>query len=99
MSVPEAVFGLLCAFVVVYCVLQDRWEPLAALALILAAFAVAMGKMVDEFEVGQKGLKGRFRRPSVKANYEVLSAEAEDDPLKPPRLGPESAPEKGSPED
>jgi hypothetical protein len=98
-SVPEAVFGLLCAFVSIYCLIEDRWEPLAALALILAAFAVAMGKMVDEFEVGQKGLKGRFRRPSVKADYEVLNAEVEDDSLKPPQQGPESAPEKGSPED
>jgi len=98
MSVPEAVLGLLCAFVAVYCVLEARWEPLAALALILATFAVAMGKMVGDFEVGQRGLKGRFRRPSVDASYEVLGAEAEYDRLKPPRPGPGSAPEKGSPE-
>ncbi|HTW42416.1 MAG TPA: hypothetical protein VMD79_08880 [Solirubrobacteraceae bacterium] len=98
MSVQEAAFGLLCAFVAVYCVLEARWEPFAALALILAAFAVAMGRMVDEFEVGQKGLKGKFRRPSVQADYEVLSAEAPFDGLKPPRPGLEPAPEKGSPE-
>jgi hypothetical protein len=98
MSVQEAAFGLLCAFVVVYCLLEARWEPLAALALILAAFAVAMGRMVDEFEVGKKGLKGKFRRPSVKGDYEVLNAEVEYERLKPPPPGPGSAPEKGSPE-
>jgi hypothetical protein len=99
MSVPEAAFGLLCAFVAVYCVLEERWEPIAALALILAAFAVAMGKMVGAFEVGRKGLKGEFPRTSVEGDYEVLDAGVEYDPLKPPQPGLESAPEKGSHED
>jgi hypothetical protein len=83
-------FGVLCAFVVVYCALENRWEPLASLALILAAFAVALPRMVGAWEVGSKGVKGHFP-PTVEGEFERLK------PPRPP--GPALAQEKGSPED
>jgi hypothetical protein len=77
-------FGILCGFVAVYCVLEERWEPLAALALVLAAFAVAYPRMVGRWRVGGTP-------PAVEGEFERL---------KPPQqLGQESARETGSPED
>lgn len=43
--------GLLCAFVVVYCALEDRWEPLASLALVVAAFAVAYPRITGRVRI------------------------------------------------
>jgi hypothetical protein len=84
------VFGLLCTFVVIYCVLEGTWEPLASLALILAAFAVAMPRMVGRWKVGSTGAEGHFP-PTVDGEFELLKP--------PPRQDPESPQEKGSPED
>lgn len=82
--------ALLAGFVVVYCLLEGRWEPLASLALILAAFAVAFPRMVGYWEFGGKGVKGQFP-PSVESEFERV---------KPPRQSPPGpALEKGSPED
>jgi hypothetical protein len=57
-------FGALCAFVVVYCVLEGQWEPLAALALVLGAFAVALPRMVGRWRVGGTPpmVEGEFER-------------------------------------
>lgn len=83
------IFGLLCAFVVVYCLLEGKWEPLASLALILAAFAVALPRMVGAWEVGSKGVKGHF--PSVvEGDFEIRPPQSRD---------PGSAQAKGSPVD
>jgi hypothetical protein len=84
------VFGLLCAFVVIYCVLEGTWEPLASLALILAAFAVALPRMVGPWKVGGTGAEGNFP-PTVDGEFERLTPRPQPD-LEPPR-------EKGSPED
>jgi hypothetical protein len=82
-------FGLLCAFVVVYCMVEARWGPLASLALILGAFSVALPRMVGDWEVGREGVKGRFP-PTVEGEYERLKP--------PPQPPPGPAPTKGSPE-
>jgi hypothetical protein len=84
------VFGLLCAFVVIYCVLERTWEPLASLGLILAAFAVAMPRMVGRWKVGSTGAEGHFP-PTVEGEFERLTPRRQLD-LEPPQ-------EKGSPED
>jgi hypothetical protein len=66
MAMPSRadLFGLLCAFVVVYCVLEDRWEPIASLALVLAAFAVALPRMVGRWKLGATppAVEGEFER-------------------------------------
>jgi hypothetical protein len=77
-------FGVLCAFVVTYCVLEGTWEPLASLALVLAAFAVALPRMVGRFRVGGAP-------PTVEGEFE---RRLPPDPRRGPDL--ESAPEKGS---
>jgi hypothetical protein len=83
-------FGVLCAFVVIYCVLEGTWEPLASLALILAAFAVALPRMVGPWKVGSTGAEGNF--PStVAGEFERIMPPPPSD-LEPPR-------EKGSPAD
>ncbi len=74
-------FAVLCAFVVIYCVVSDLWEPLASLALIICVFAVAFPRMTGKWRVGGAPpmVEGEFeRRPSS------------------PELPPESAPEKES---
>lgn len=81
--------ALLAGFVVVFCLLENRWEPLASLALLLAAFAVALPRMVGNWEVGGKGVKGQFP-PTVESEFERLKPQQE--------FPPEPAPEKGSPE-
>lgn len=57
-------FGVLCAFVVIYCVLADMWEPLAALALVLGAFAVSLPRMVGRWRVvgTPPTVEGEFER-------------------------------------
>lgn len=82
-------FGVLCAFVVVYCLVANRWEPLASLALLLAAFAVALPRMVGAWKVGRDGISGSF--PPIDAEFERIKP--------PPPPGPESALDKGSHED
>lgn len=81
--------ALLAGFVVVYCLLENRWEPLASLALILTAFAVALPRMVGNWEVGGKGVKGQFP-PTIESEFERLKPQQESPP--------KSALEKGSPE-
>lgn len=57
-------FGILCAFVVVYCLVEQIWEPLAALALVLGAFAVALPRMIGYWRVGGAPpvVEGEFER-------------------------------------
>jgi len=80
----EDLFGLLCVFVVVYCLLEARWEPIVALALLLAAFAVALPRMVGKWKVGGTP-------PTVEGEFERLTP--------PPQPGLGSAPEKEPRED
>jgi hypothetical protein len=75
-------YGALCAFVVIYCVSAGIWEPLASLALVLGAFAIAFPRMVGKWRVGGTP-------PTVEGEFERSS------PLE-QALGPEPAQGKGS---
>lgn len=76
-------YGVVCAFVVIYCVLADVWEPLASLALVLGAFAVALPRMVGRWRVGGTP-------PTVEGEFERRPGEAT------PALDQGLAPAKGS---
>jgi hypothetical protein len=58
------VFGVLCAFVVVYCMVERTWQPLASLALIIGAFAVALPRMIGRWRVSGTPplVEGEFSR-------------------------------------
>jgi hypothetical protein len=60
-------FGVLCAFVVVYCLVERTWQPLASLALVIGAFAVALPRMIGRWRVGGAPplVEGEFSRQAA----------------------------------
>ncbi len=83
--------GGLSVFVVVYCVLNNRWEGLAGLALVICAFAVAFPRMIGRWRVGGAP-------PSIEAELvsPVLEGEFTRYPPSKPTLAPEQSRAKES---
>jgi hypothetical protein len=93
--------ALLAAFVVVYCLLEGRWEALASLALVIAAFAVAFPRVI-RWRMSPTEVDAQLTDPTIIGDYERWPAAGPASPPARPRSLEDlrrSAREKGSAED